>query len=345
MGVSRLNPIAWARKRGAGRTSGRAIVFLLSGLTLDNLLPLGFFLLLGIFILGLGVPALMAFAMLHPRRTQPHDTPANFGIAQWQEVAFTSTDHIRLSGWFIPPDPNGDGATIVCAHGLGSHRGQLLRQAAMLIGNGYGALLFDFRNHGKSGNAITTLGYTEAADVRGAFDYLSTRPEVNAERIGMIGYSMGGAAVLRAVVTLPQVQAIIAEGTYTSLEDNLAEGLLAYTGLPAFPFAPLMLWLGERMSGVKIQQLRPIDDVARLAPRPILFVHGKQDNKVAFTNSVKLYQAAQAAKGLYIVPGKSHTPVSASNSEEFTVRVVGFMDWAVRGIDRRSSPREGLGKE
>lgn len=287
--------------------------------------------------IGFILPLTMALFVLHPLRTQPHHTPATFGIEQWEEVTFFAPDRVELRGWFIPPDPQSDGATLVFLHGLGGNRGQMLHDAAVLIAKGYGALLFDLRNHGTSGSAITTFGYLEADDAQSAFEYLLTRPEVNPERIGLVGYSMGGAAALRAAVRIPQIKAVVAESTYTSLEDNIATGMISQTGLPAFPFALFMLWLGEQLTGLRIEQLRPIDDVARIAPRPVLFVHGAQDRMVQVSNSIKLYDAAQGPRGLYVIPSISHAELSSAEPEEFALRVTGFLDWAIRGIDRRKN--------
>ena len=299
-------------------------------------LALVFFIILAT-VLALAVAS--ALPVLHPRRSQSKCTPADFGIAQWDDVRFSAVDRVELSGWFIPPDPQSDGATLILVHGLGGNRGDMLEHAQMLVSKGYGVLLFDLRNHGASAGTLTTLGYSEAEDVCGAFAYLLTRQEVNPQRIGLVGYSMGAAAVLRAAARIAQVRAAIAESAYTSLEDNIAQGVTAKTGLPPFPFAPVMIWLGERMTGLRIHQIRPIDDVAQMAPRPLLFVHGAQDSTVDAKNSVELYQAASGPKGLYLIDKAGHTGLASADPAEFERRITGFLDWSLRGIDRRHAPR------
>ena len=316
------------------------IFLFLSGLTFAALQsPNLAIIFLLIMITGFIIPSVLALLVLHPVRTQPQHTPATFGIEHWEDVSFFAPDHVALHGWFIPPDAQKDGATLIFVHGLGGNRGQMLHEAAVLIAKGYGALLFDLRNHGTSDSAITTFGYVEADDVQSAFEYLLTRSQVNRDRIGVVGYSMGGAAALRAAARIPQIKAVVAESTYASLEDNVATGMISQTGLPAFPFAPFMLWLGERLTGLQLKQLRPIDEVARLAPRPVLFVHGARDHTVQMANSIKLYHAAEGPSGLYLVPQVRHAGLSAAVPEEFAIRVTGFLDWAVRGIDRRARPR------
>jgi dipeptidyl aminopeptidase/acylaminoacyl peptidase len=188
-----------------------------------------------------------------------------------------------------------------------------LNEAVLLTTKGYSAMLFDLRNHGWSDGNLSTLGYYEAEDVQGAVTYLRSRPEVNPERIGLIGHSMGGVAVLRAAVHLPRVKVVVAESAFASSEDNIAQGMIARTGLPPFLFAPSMVWLGERIRDLRITQICPIDDVALIAPRPVLLVHGEPDTTVRVSNSAKL---------------------SSTEPQEFSRRVSGFGDWGVRSIER-----------
>jgi uncharacterized protein len=281
---------------------------------------------------GLILAFVAALPVLHPRRSQPRFTPTDFGIENWEEIQFNAADGVSLDAWFIPPDPTGDGATVIFVHGLGGNRGELLNEAALLVSRGYGALLIDLRNHGRSRGSVTTLGYAEVDDVRGAVDYLLTRPEVNRERIGLFGYSMGAATVLRAAARILQVRAIIAQSAYSSLRDNIAQGVAAKTGLPPFPFAPLMIWLGERMTGLRIDQIRPIDDVERIAPRAVLFIHGMRDATVDVSNSMKLYDAACEPKSLYLVKNASHSGLLFANPSEFEQRVADFLDRHLREV-------------
>ncbi len=265
-----------------------------------------------------------ALTLVHPLRTLAGETPAAYGIPAWEDVRFLTADNLELSGWFIPPEAAVDGAAIIFVHGLGSNREDLLEQAALLHKYGYGVLLFDLRNHGESQGTITTLGYLEAGDVRAAVDYLLSRPDVNPQRIGLLGMSMGGATVLRSAARIPEVRAVVAEAAYTSIEDNLAHGVRALTGLPPFPFAPLVAWFGELESGLDIRLVRPIDDVGKIAPRPLLLIHGDQDTLVPLENGKALYEAAGEPKQLYIVTGAGHGGFIDADPQGFERILVDF---------------------
>jgi fermentation-respiration switch protein FrsA (DUF1100 family) len=263
--------------------------------------------------------------LLHPARNQPTRTPADLGWDGWEEVRFSTSDGLELGGWFIPPDARGDGAILIFVHGHSANREEFLDEALMLTRYGYGSLLIDLRNHGQSEGFITTLGYAEVEDVRAAVDYVLTRPEANPERIGLVGHSMGGATVIQAAARMPQVRAVISHSAYASLTDVVKRGTQVY-GLPSFPFASLIVWFGELQSGIKANEVRPIDEVVRIAPRAVLFIHGEQDTSIHVINSLNLYQAAEEPKALYLIPNAGHTGLFEANPSEYESQVVDFLD-------------------
>jgi dipeptidyl aminopeptidase/acylaminoacyl peptidase len=281
--------------------------------------------LLGTVAFGVRLARARAMALVHPGRSQPAHTPADRGMEQWEEVRFDTPDDLQLAGWFVPPDPQSDRAILIFVHGLGGNREEFLDEAAMLAGHGYGALLFDLRNHGQSAGTVTTLGYSEVDDVRGAIAYLLTRPEVNPERIGLVGSSMGGAVAIRAATRIPEIRAVVAQSAFSSLEENVQQGTRSLTGLP-LPLAPLVIWFGEREAGIQLRQVRPIDDVGRIAPRAIMFIHGEQDPVVDVSNSLRLYEAAREPKALVLIPNAAHGGLMDAAPLEYERRVVDFLD-------------------
>jgi fermentation-respiration switch protein FrsA (DUF1100 family) len=286
--------------------------------------------LIGTIVGGTVLARWRAMNLVHPRRSWPARTPDDYAVADWEEVSFVAADGVQLAGWFIPPDPHGDGAALIYVHGLGNNREELLDQAAMLRTYGYGALLFDLRNHGESEGEITTLGYTEVEDLRGAVTYLLQRPEVDKDRIGVVAHSLGSAVAIRGAARIPEIRALVVQSAFSSIEDNIAEGVKAFTGLPAFPFAPLVIWFGERETGLKIRHVRPIDDVSQISPRGILFIHGVQDPAIPVENSLRLYEAAGEPKELWLIPHGGHGGFYREEPVEFEGRVVSFLDAHLR---------------
>jgi fermentation-respiration switch protein FrsA (DUF1100 family) len=135
---------------------------------------------------------------------------------------------------------------------------------------------------------------------------------------------------LRAAARLSQVRAVIAQSAYSSLEENIARGTIAQAGLPPFLFAPLIVWLGERVTGLRVNQVRPVDDVARIAPRAVMFIHGAQDRAIPPDNSRRLYRAASEPKDLLMIEGAEHHQVMQTNLPEYEKRVTQFLDQHLR---------------
>ncbi len=146
-------------------------------------------------------------------------TPAEAGLA-FEDVAFKSSDDVDLKGWFIPAAAGGGPApTVLFVHGwlwnrMGNLAGRVpftdrdvdfLPPTKALHDAGFNVLLFDLSNHGESGRRLPlTFGPFEARDFVGAVRYLRTRPDVDGDRIGVVGTSMGGnIALIGAVECLP----------------------------------------------------------------------------------------------------------------------------------------------
>ena len=286
-------------------------------------------LLLGALVVVLVLSMRGAYDYTHPARHPVSESPTDHDLT-YEAVTFPSTDGLLLAGWFIfPKDENGNGAAIILCHGHASTRAELLPEAAILVRHGYGTLLFDFRGHGESEGDLVTLGHDEVQDVQGAVAYLLTRPEVAPDRIGVLGRSMGGATVIRAAARIPEIRAVVTEGAYASLADTIANDFTNLTGLPKFPFAPLMVTLGEWQTGLDTSLVRPVDDVTQISPRPVLLIHGLSDTVIPPENARRLYRAAGEPKSLWLPEGVGHGTSARQQPAEFEARVVTFFDAAL----------------
>jgi dienelactone hydrolase len=154
-------------------------------------------------------------------------TPGDVGL-DYEDVTLRSTDDVELRGWFIPGKraaPGGAGPAVVFVHGwlwnrLGNVSGHVpfidrdvdfLPATRALHDAGYHVLLMDLSNHGESGTRVPlTFGVWEARDYRGAVTYLRSRPDVDGDRIGALGCSMGGNTVLYGTPECQPVKAILA---------------------------------------------------------------------------------------------------------------------------------------
>lgn len=271
-------------------------------------------------------------AFLHRDRMPVAELPREEGL-RGEHVKFLSQDGLRLAAWYFP---SRNGAAVVVCHGLGVNRGEVMDFARFLCRAGYGALLFDFRAHGESEGEIISLGYYEALDVIGAAEFLKTRPDVEPEKIGLIGVSLGGSAAVLAAAQYTDLRAVVVDSTFTSVTALVRRQFRNFINLPAW-FAPLIVWAGQRQLKVKVSLIQPVAAIARISPRPLLVIHGSADELIDVENGLELYRAAREPKELWIVHDSPHAQGIVTHGDEYVRRVVGFFDRAFQ-IARPEAP-------
>jgi len=149
-----------------------------------------------------------AVAATNAPRPEIGATPVRVGLA-YEDVTLRTRDGVALAGWYVPSTRR---AAVVLRHGAGSTRSDVLAQAAVLAHAGFGVLMVDARGHGASGGRAMEFGWQGDADIAAATDYLAARPDVDADRIGAVGLSMGGEEAIGATATNPRLRAVVAEG-------------------------------------------------------------------------------------------------------------------------------------
>jgi fermentation-respiration switch protein FrsA (DUF1100 family) len=91
-------------------------------------------------------------------------------------------------------------------------------------------------------------------------------------------------------------------------------------------FANPMYFLIKLFYKVDIGAINPVDYVADIAPTPILFIHGVDDETTPVEHADRLYAAATDPKELWKVPGARHVRSYEIESEEYITRVTTFFD-------------------
>jgi alpha-beta hydrolase superfamily lysophospholipase len=286
------------------RFGGRARRVFLMGLILLTISGLGL----------LGGSWLITYTTLHAATRTDGASPADPPALSYKEVSFMAADGVVLRGWHLP---GRRGATVILVHGFARDRSELLPEARWLVERGYGALLFDTRGQGASGGISIGLGYSEALDVCAGVDFLlSQAPE---ERVGVMGYSMGAVAAIEAAARDLRIAAVLAVSPYATLQETIAHRLRRVPFL-----APLVVWWGERLSGLKLSDMRPIDRVALLAPRPLLIMQAEADGMLPPDSGARLFQAASQPKELWSVPGVAHVDFRQAVPRAYQRRVLSF---------------------
>jgi len=268
-------------------------------------------------------------------RTRPMDrtlteTPGDFGL-RFKDVEFQTSDGVKISGWLVASADRH--ATIIYSHGLFRSRRELLKRAAELSHLGYGALMYDSRNHGASGSARVSLGYNERLDAEAGVRFL--RDEVHStDRIVLLGISMGASADLLAAAETPDVAAVIADSSFLSFNDTIDHHIKIFMHLPTFPIANELKFYIQRRAGFDGSQLDALEAVKRIGNRPILFIAAAHDRRMPPEIAQMLFDAAASSKRDILVidgPGSEiHAHAYQANETLYVSRIAQFLDSALR---------------
>ncbi len=252
--------------------------------------------------------------------------PAELGA---RAVSFASLGGAPVSGWLIPGD--GD-AAVLLMHGSGGDRRSMLGRARLLHDAGYTVLTIDLQANGESPGDRETLGYRESLDAHAALAYLRT--VVGARRVGVIGFSLGGAAALLGPRGPLPADALVLEAVYPTIEEAVADRIRIRLGPSSGWLHPLFTWqIGPRL-GITPSDLRPIERIRALRA-PVFVIGGEADRHTPPAETARLFAAAPEPKRLWLVPGAVHGDLQAAAPEEYRRRVLDFFHEFLGAATRR----------
>jgi pimeloyl-ACP methyl ester carboxylesterase len=144
------------------------------------------------------------------RSGSPSRTARRVDIERPESVQFSNGD-IRLAGTLIRPSSGAKHPGIILVHGSGAeNREYVLPFARFLVRHGVAVLGYDKRGVGQSTGDWNTASYAElAGDVAAAFDYLKTRPDIDAAHVGLLGVSQAGWIMQMAAARIPDLAFLI----------------------------------------------------------------------------------------------------------------------------------------
>jgi uncharacterized protein len=264
-------------------------------------------------------PVALSYVFTHSARAVV--PRAHLGAA-FEQVAFTSGDGVTLKGWYVP---SRNGAAVIAAPGRAGSQ----RPARMLVGHGYGVLLFDRRGEGESDGDPNAFGWGASTDMKAAVAFLQRRPDVDRGRIGGIGLSVGGETLLQTAAESTGLKAIVSDGagSRSIREDASIAGWRNRGDVPtSFVISAGTAVFSNRLPPPNLKGL-----VGRIAPRPVLFIYGQHDQPNVRALTPRYYGAAGKPKSLWRVPGASHTGGVDAHPREYERRVIAFFDRALLG--------------
>jgi hypothetical protein len=272
------------------------------------------------------LPTALSYVITHAARA--HVPRADLG-APYEEVAFTTSDGLRLHGWYIPSE---NGAAVISFPGRSSAQ----TRAKMLARHGYGVLLFDRRGEGESDGDPNLFGWQGERDVHAAVAFLQRRPDVDPGRIGGIGLSVGGEMMIEAAAESPALEAIVSEGASgRSVRDVLANPGMSWTEV-------IGTGVATAATALFTDNLPPAD-LLGLVPKisgATFFVYGEKGQPGERPANEAFYAAARGQKEVWEVPGSGHMKGIEAQPAEYERRVVGFFDRTLLAHSTRKGAHE-----
>ena len=228
---------------------------------------------------------------VRPPRLSIPGTPKDYRLAA-EDLSLATADGVKLAAWVIPSaTPGRDTAAtpaLVVLHGYPANKADLLPIAGALSAR-FTVLLVDFRSFGASEGRATTLGFRERADLRAAVDVLARRGHT---RIGVFGYSLGGAVALLGAAEDPRIRAVAAWAPFADLR-LLARDLYGIFWVLKYPFVELMIVWGRLFLGADITRPSPEMAAARLTI-PVQIWASRDDDQIPFVHAERLQKALAA---------------------------------------------------
>jgi pimeloyl-ACP methyl ester carboxylesterase/uncharacterized membrane protein len=235
-----------------------------------------------------------------------------------EDVTLRTSDGLQLEGWYVP---SRNRAAVLVFPGRSSGK---QHHARNLIRHGYGVLLVDNRGHGASEGDPNAFGWDDETDVNAALDYLTARAEVDADRIGGLGLSVGGETLLETAAHTDRLRAVVSEGAggRTFKEDLAMPGAAKWVGAPYFVMASVSTAVfSNAMPPESLKEL-----VKDIPPRPVFLIHAKGED----LNPVYYRSAGTPSNwAIWEVPGAKHIGGLDTRPREYERRVSAFFDRAL----------------
>lgn len=244
-----------------------------------------------------------------------NDISKKYRIEEYDEVKIPVSDKLKLDGWFIPVE-NAKG-TLIIVPGYSSDLSFGLYQSRFLLEYGYQLLVYNPRmwNYSKKPKKFINSMEKDLQDIGDIITFLSNRPDVDKNKIGIFGFSYGALRAVLAGARYEQLKVVLEDASpKDKIWDELNEKSIEII---------------KNQSGVN-----PTDDIYRanvvvqkISPRPLLILHGGKDQAVDIKDSEEIFANALEPKEFHIFPKSAHClGMVQSDKADYIKVVTDFLD-------------------
>ncbi len=290
-----------------------------------------------------------------------------------EETVRFESDGRKLAGVIhFPPDlkPGERRPAFLVLHGFGGNKegSGSVWPAQQLAEWGYVAMRFDFRGCGESeGERGWIICLDQVADTSNAITYMASRPEVDPDRIALIGSSFGAAVAVYTGGVDQRVAAVLSQGGWGNGERKFRgqhptpEAWARFTNMleegkrhrertgqslmvPRFDIVPIPEHLRNNLNAQSIMEFpaetaqsmydfRAEDVVGQIAPRPLLLLHSANDSVTPTEQSIEMFKRSRPPTELHLLTDVDHFMFGQENP-----RVIHLIkDWLDRYLPVRAS--------
>jgi len=263
-----------------------------------------------------------------------------------EEIDLRTPDGLTLKAAYLKT-PKRRRGVILFGLEFGSNRWSCVPYCEHLLDAGYDVFTYEPRNQGESDvepgyEPLQWVTDREVRDCRAALAYLKKRADADPRGVGLFGISKGGGAGMVVAAEDPFIRCVLTDGAFPTFsvmvpymrywfsiydKNYKLHGLVSpwYYGLIAHEGIRRI----QRERGVRYPHLESA--VARIAPRPLLMVHGEKDSYIKPSMALELYRFAREPKDFWLVAGARHNQAVDLVPEEYRRRVRGFFDEFLAG--------------
>jgi alpha/beta superfamily hydrolase len=230
-----------------------------------------------------------------------------------KDLTVLTVDNINIVGQICLPDTKHKYPLVCLCHGMPSGEppregdGGYPELAEKLCQRGMAVFWFNFRGTGESGGNFDIMGW--ARDLRAVLDHLWSTDSFDKGQMSLAGFSAGAAVAIYVASQDARIYSIVACScpaeitpvNYNNNWNNLVAHLREIGSIRDEDFPrSIDEW------SASFQRISPIKCVDKIAPRPLLIIHGSEDNIVPLENAQELYEEAGLPKSLMIIDGGGH---------------------------------------
>ena len=228
--------------------------------------------------------------------------PSEQGIAadRVREVRIPGPRGRQLFGWLVSPPAAAErpAPAVLAMHGWGANAAMMWPVVPPLHVAGFAVLLIDARCHGRSDDEAFTSMPRFAEDIAAGLAWLRQQPDVAADRVALLGHSVGAAAALLHASRHHDVRAVVSLSAFAHPREVMRR-FMAEKRVPYPVLGWYVLRHVQRVIGVSFDDIAPLATLSRVRC-PTLLVHGRTDSTVPVDDAQRLLAVSGRARLLLV---------------------------------------------